>query len=37
MGTFREARDLLLAHREDYAAACAGFTWPELGDFNWAR
>ncbi len=34
--TFRAARDLLLAHRTDYAAARAGFTWPELDEFNWA-
>ncbi|HTJ33421.1 MAG TPA: AMP-binding protein [Dactylosporangium sp.] len=34
--SFREARDLLLATREDYAAAVAGFRWPELGSFNWA-
>jgi len=34
--TFRAARDFLLAHRTDYAAAYAGFTWPELGEFNWA-
>jgi acetyl-CoA synthetase len=33
---FRAARDLLLAHREDYAAAREGFRWPELGEFNWA-
>ncbi|AXB43058.1 AMP-dependent synthetase [Amycolatopsis albispora] len=33
---FREARDFLLAHREDYAAANAGFAWPEFGEFNWA-
>ena len=33
---FRAARDFLLAHREDYAAATAGFAWPALGDFNWA-
>ncbi|QUQ68236.1 AMP-binding protein [Kutzneria sp. CA-103260] len=33
---FRAARDLLLAHREDYAAARERFRWPELGDFNWA-
>ena len=32
----RAARDLLLAHRTDYAAAVAGFTWPALGEFNWA-
>src|SRR3954467_15244789 len=34
--TFREARDLLLAHREDYEAARREFRWPELGEFNWA-
>ena len=33
---FRAARDLLLAHREDYAAAREHFRWPELGEFNWA-
>ena len=34
--TFRAARDLLLRHRSDYAAAMAEFRWPELPDFNWA-
>ena len=33
---FLAARDFLIAHREDYAAACAGFRWPELDRFNWA-
>ena len=33
---FRDARDLLLRHREDYPAALAGFSWPELDEFNWA-
>jgi acetyl-CoA synthetase len=33
---FRETRDFLLAHRENYAEAVAGFTWPELDEFNWA-
>ncbi len=33
---FRSARDLLLARRTDHAAAAAGFTWPRLGEFNWA-
>lgn len=33
---YRQARDLLLRHREDYASACAEFRWPELLDFNWA-
>jgi acetyl-CoA synthetase len=33
---FRAARDLLLRHREDYAAAKAEFRWPELTEFNWA-
>jgi acetyl-CoA synthetase len=34
--SFKAARDLLLATREDYAAAVAGFRWPRLGAFNWA-
>jgi acetyl-CoA synthetase len=33
---FRAARDLLLAHREDYEAARREFTWPRLEAFNWA-
>src|SRR3954454_1297238 len=33
---FRAARDLLLAHRADYAAARSEFTWPDLDEFNWA-
>ncbi|MEU7867070.1 AMP-binding protein [Dactylosporangium sp. NPDC049140] len=33
---FKEARDLLLATREDYAAALERFRWPRLGEFNWA-
>ncbi len=33
---FRAARDLLLRHREDYGAARADFSWPELDEFNWA-
>jgi acetyl-CoA synthetase len=33
---FRNARDLLLRHRQDYPAALAGFTWPQLDAFNWA-
>ncbi len=33
---FRAARDLLLAHRADYAAARGEFTWPDLDEFNWA-
>src|SRR5438270_8151352 len=33
---FRSARDFLLAHREDYATAYAGFQWPKLERFNWA-
>jgi acetyl-CoA synthetase len=33
---FRAARDLLLRCREDYGAARREFTWPELGEFNWA-
>ena len=34
--TFHAARDFLLAQRDDYAAACAGFAWPQLDRFNWA-
>ncbi|GAA3873922.1 isobutyrate:CoA ligase IbuL [Streptomyces lacrimifluminis] len=33
---FREARDFLLAHREDYATAYEGFSWPRPERFNWA-
>ncbi|MFQ6195371.1 AMP-dependent synthetase, partial [Streptomyces sp. NPDC000405] len=33
---FRAARDFLLAHREDYAAARDGFSWPRPTAFNWA-
>ena len=33
---FFEARDFLLAHRDDYATAHAGFEWPRLTHFNWA-
>ncbi|MCW2692094.1 MAG: AMP-dependent synthetase and ligase [Mycobacterium sp.] len=32
----RAARDLLLRHRGDYAAAREQFAWPELTEFNWA-
>jgi acetyl-CoA synthetase len=33
---FRQARDLLLRHRDDYEAARAEFAWPRLEAFNWA-
>ncbi|WP_260756458.1 AMP-binding protein [Mycobacterium sp. SMC-8] len=34
---FRAARDHLIAHREDYEVAAAGFRFPDVGDrFNWA-
>ena len=33
---FLAARDFLLAHANDLDAACAGFTWPQLEQFNWA-
>jgi acetyl-CoA synthetase len=33
---FREARDFLLRHRDDYEAAYAGFRWPRPEHFNWA-
>ena len=32
---FLAARDLLQENRADYAAATAGFEWPQLTDFNW--
>jgi acetyl-CoA synthetase len=34
---FIAARDLLLRHREDLAAARAAFHWPRFEEFNWAR
>jgi acetyl-CoA synthetase len=33
---FETARELLLRHREDHAAACREFRWPRLDTFNWA-
>ncbi len=33
---FRAARDVLLEHRNDLAAAAAAFAWPRLDRFNWA-
>ncbi len=36
MTAFSEARDFLLRHRGDPAAAAAGFRWPVQDDFNWA-
>ncbi len=34
---YRQARDLLLAKRDDYTAAVASFSWPTFsGAFNWA-
>jgi len=33
---FLTARDFLLAHPTDLDAACAGFAWPQLEQFNWA-
>src|SRR5689334_11717239 len=34
--SFRQARDFLIASRDDYERARAGFRWPELSEFNWA-
>jgi acetyl-CoA synthetase len=34
---FRQARDFLLARREDYETAYRDFRWPELERFNWAH
>jgi acetyl-CoA synthetase len=36
MTTFQDARRFLLKHRTDYAAAVAGFRWPDPVPFNWA-
>jgi acetyl-CoA synthetase len=36
LASFLEARDFLRAHRTDYEAACRGFRWPPLDQFNWA-
>ena len=33
---FWQARKFLIANREDYDRAYAGFRWPEFADFNWA-
>ena len=33
---FLAARDFLLRHRQDYAAAYRDFQWPKLDRFNWA-
>jgi acetyl-CoA synthetase len=36
LAAFRAARDTLLRHRTDYAAAVRDFRWPELTHFNFA-
>lgn len=36
MTDFAEARDILLAHRTDYAEAVSRFRWPDVSRFNWA-
>jgi acetyl-CoA synthetase len=36
MSSFRQAREFLLAHRDDYDTAYRDFRWPELDTFNWA-
>jgi acetyl-CoA synthetase len=33
---FRESREFLLAHRDDYDTAYRDFRWPQLDEFNWA-
>src|SRR5579864_3651503 len=35
-GTFKDARDFLLAHAHDHESAYRDFRWPELDRFNWA-
>ncbi len=34
--SFKAARDLLLALRDNYEFARSGFQWPKLKRFNWA-
>jgi acetyl-CoA synthetase len=34
--SFAQAREFLLANRDDYDTAYHGFRWPELDEFNWA-
>src|SRR5580698_3541673 len=34
--SFKSARDLLLALRDNYEFARSGFQWPKLKRFNWA-
>jgi acetyl-CoA synthetase len=34
---FRDARDFLVAHREDHETAYRDFRWPRFEQFNWAR
>ncbi|MDP3242508.1 MAG: AMP-binding protein, partial [Reyranella sp.] len=36
MEAYKTARELLLAHRGDYATAYRDFRWPEMERFNWA-
>ena len=36
MNSFKQARDFLFAHAGDYAAAHAGFRWPDMEHFNYA-
>jgi len=36
MDELRALRDRLLENRSNWEAACAGFAWPELDEFNWA-
>src|SRR5690349_15744615 len=33
---FYEAREFLIANREDYDTAYRDFRWPEIDEFNWA-
>jgi acetyl-CoA synthetase len=36
LNSFLAVRDLLIAHRNDYASAISTFKWPKLDQFNWA-
>src|SRR5687767_8319574 len=33
---FRQAREVLIRHRDDLDSARREFRWPDLGRFNWA-
>ena len=36
IGTYKAAREFLLAQRGDYETAYRDFRWPQMEHFNWA-